>query len=151
MIPYAGSSLIDTVLDFEDGYSPLESSFVFGYAGTNATTNYFSDHDNLVIDQRGFNFIFEQEASTFLQEGDPRLLLNTQVTNISYFDDGVTIYNKDGSCVQADYAICTFSLGVLQNDMVTFEPDLPVWKRTSIYKFTMATYTKIFLQFNESF
>ena len=124
---------------------------VFGYAGTNATSNYFSDHDNLVVDDRGFNYIFKQEASTFLQQEDPRLLLNTQVTNISYSDDGVTAYNKDGSCVQADYSICTFSLGVLQNDAVTFEPELPYWKQTAIQKFTMATYTKIFLQFNETF
>ncbi len=38
-------------------------------------------------------------------------------------------------------------LGVLQSDAVTFEPDLPDWKRLGIETFTMATYTKIFLQF----
>lgn len=58
---------------------------------------------------------------------------------------------EDGSCVEAAYAICTFSLGVLQNDVVTFEPKLPEWKETSIATFQMGTYTKIFLQFNETF
>jgi polyamine oxidase len=53
--------------------------------------------------------------------------------------------------VQAAYAVCTFSLGVLQNSDVTFSPKLPYWKRTAIEKFTMGTYTKIFLQFNETF
>jgi polyamine oxidase len=53
--------------------------------------------------------------------------------------------------VQAEYAICTFSLGVLQNDAVSFEPKLPEWKQTSIETFQMGTYTKIFLQFNETF
>jgi polyamine oxidase len=58
---------------------------------------------------------------------------------------------SDGSCVQAAYALCTFSLGVLQNDVVAFEPELPEWKQTSIATFQMGTYTKIFLQFNETF
>ncbi|CAG7924131.1 unnamed protein product [Penicillium olsonii] len=137
--------------DFEDAYSPLESSLAFGCAGDNLTSNYFSDHDNFVLDQRGFNMIFKKMAATFLQKNDPRLHLNTQVTNITYSDDGVTVHNKDGSCVEADYAIVTFSLGVLQNDAVQFSPKLPDWKQEAIQKFTMGTYTKIFFQFNETF
>ncbi|KAJ6079610.1 hypothetical protein N7467_009363 [Penicillium canescens] len=137
--------------DFEDAYSPLESSLVFGCAGDNLTSNYFSDHDNFVLDQRGFNHIVKKQASSFLRENDPRLHLNTEVTNITYSDHGVTVHNKDGSCVEADYAICTFSLGVLQNDAVQFSPELPVWKQEAIQKFTMGTYTKIFFQFNETF
>ncbi|KAI4127256.1 MAG: hypothetical protein LQ338_003299 [Usnochroma carphineum] len=80
-------------------------------------------------------------------EFDWELLLNTIVTNISYDNTGVTIDNQDGSCMQADYAICTFSLGVLQSDAVTFDPDLPDWKQLGIQTFSMGTYTKIFLQF----
>ena len=49
--------------------------------------------------------------------------------------------------MSADFAICTFSLGVLQNNVVAFEPHLPSWKRTAIETMEMATYTKIFLQF----
>lgn len=140
--------------DWEDAFPPEESSFVFGYAGENLTFNYFSDENNFVIDPDGFNKIIKGEASTFLDEtkDDPRLLLNTQVTNISYSDDGVTIYNRDGSCIRAAYAICTFSVGVLQNDdAISFSPALPEWKQTAIHKFAMGTYTKIFLQFNETF
>ncbi|KAJ5733004.1 hypothetical protein N7533_013451 [Penicillium manginii] len=123
--------------DWEDAYSPEESSFIFGVAGQNLTFNQFSDANNY--------------ASTFLKKNDPRLHLNSVVTNITYTDDGVTVQKKDGSCVQAAYAVCTFSLGVLQNSDVTFSPKLPYWKRTAIEKFTMGTYTKIFLQFNETF
>lgn len=90
-------------------------------------------------------------ASRFLEEDDPRLHLNTQITNITYSQDGVTIHNNDGSCVSAAYAITTFSLGVLQNDAVTFSPELPEWKTTAIHKFNLGTYTKIFMQFNETF
>jgi polyamine oxidase len=38
-------------------------------------------------------------------------------------------------------------LGVLQNDAVTFDPELPTWKQEGIETFFMETYTKIFLQF----
>ncbi|KAJ6144426.1 hypothetical protein N7470_008321 [Penicillium chermesinum] len=121
--------------DFESNFSPLESSLVFGMASTNFTSNTFSDHDNFVFDQRGFNTIFLSEAATFLKKDDPRVHLNTQVVDIAYSDEGVTIHNKDGSCITAAYAVCTFSLGVLQNNA----------------KFAMGTYTKIFMQFNETF
>jgi polyamine oxidase len=82
---------------------------------------------------------------------DPRLWLNTQVTEIEHSAHGVVIRNADGSCVSAAYAVTTFSVGVLQNNIVRFEPELPEWKRTAIEKFTMGTYTKIFMQFPYTF
>lgn len=121
---------------------------IFNYAGSNIS---YDLHDNFVFDQRGFNIFVRGEASTFLRPNDKRLRLNTVVTNISYSSNGVTIHNNDGSCISAAYAICTFGLGVLQNDVVSFQPELPTWKQTAIQSFDMATYTKIFLQFNETF
>jgi len=59
----------------------------------------------------------------------------------------VTIYNQDGSCVEADYAITTFSVGVLQSDTIEFQPPLPQWKDIAINTMKLGTYTKIFLQF----
>lgn len=55
-----------------------------------------------MFDDRGFNAFIKGEASTFLTHNDPRLLLNTIVTNISYSDDVVKIYNQDGSCESID-------------------------------------------------
>ncbi|KAI4252646.1 MAG: hypothetical protein LQ352_004169 [Teloschistes flavicans] len=122
--------------------------FDWEYAFTPNTTFYqFSDENNYVFDDRGFNAFIKGEASSFLNDKDERLLLNTVVTNISYDDCGVTVYNRDGSCIQADYAICTFSLGVLQSDDISFDPELPSWKQEGIETFSMGTYTKIFLQF----
>jgi polyamine oxidase len=82
------------------------------------------------------------------------------VRNITYTDNGVTIQTSNSShpCIEASYAIVTFSLGVLQNStletttttnnkLVTFNPPLPSWKRTAIHSMDMGTYTKIFLQF----
>jgi len=88
----------------------------------------------------------------------------------------------DGSTsLSAEYAIVTFSLGVLQNDDVQFEPVLPMWKVEGIHSMKMvchcqpfwlrfcsadtllrvlsyflltifqATFTKIFLQFPYKF
>ncbi|KHN97325.1 Amine oxidase [Metarhizium album ARSEF 1941] len=140
--------------DWDAALTPEESSLIFGAAGDNLTFHQFSDQNNLVVDPRGYGHIVQEESRTFLGADDRRLLLGTRVTNITYSDDGVTVHNADGSCVSAAYAICTFSLGVLQNagaDAVAFRPELPEWKRVAVQKFTMGTYTKVFLQFNETF
>lgn len=72
------------------------------------------------------------------------------MTNIAWGSSGVTISNADGSCIYADYAICTFSVGVLQSNLVKFDLPLPLWKETAISTFQMGIYTKIFLQFPPS-
>lgn len=142
--------------DWDGSYAPDQSSFVFGVTGDNFTFNQFGDNDNFVTDQRGFNSWLVGEASTFLKRNDSRLLLDTTVSSIEYSDSGVTVTfggedNDDDDCIEAQYAICTFALGVLQNDVVSFEPELPRWKREAIAQFQMGTYTKIFYQFNETF
>ncbi|KAF4217585.1 hypothetical protein CNMCM8980_003529 [Aspergillus fumigatiaffinis] len=143
--------------DWESAQTPDTSSLVFGLAAENITFQQFGARNELVIDPRGYSAIVNGEAATFLysEDGDPRMdprvRLQTQVTDIEYSDKGVTIRNSDGSCVEAAYAICTFSLGVLQNDAVRFRPALPGWKQTAIHKYTMGTYTKIFMQFEEMF
>ena len=75
----------------------------------NTTFYQYSEANNYVFDSRGFNAFIRGEASTFLTANDPRLMLNTIVTNVSYSDNVVTVHNKDGGCIEADYAICTFS------------------------------------------
>ncbi|GFF51661.1 putative flavin-containing polyamine oxidase [Aspergillus lentulus] len=143
--------------DWESAQTPDTSSLVFGLAAENITFQQFGARNELVIDPRGYSAIINGEAATFLysENGDPRMdprvRLQTQVTEVGYSDKGVTIRNSDGSCVEAAYAICTFSLGVLQNDAVNFRPALPGWKQTAIHKYTMGTYTKIFMQFEEMF
>ncbi|CAG9983687.1 unnamed protein product [Clonostachys byssicola] len=137
--------------DFNAAQPPESSSLLFGVAGENATFNHFSDENNFVWDQRGFNAMINGEAKEFLKDGDDRLMLSKKVTTINYSDDSVQVQMEDGSCIEAEHAICTFSLGVLQNEVVKFEPELPQWKMEAIQSFSMSTYTKIFLQFNETF
>ena len=118
--------------------------------GYNLTYYLFSEQNNYVWDQRGYNAFVIGESQTFLGANDTRLMLNKTVESLTYSAQGVTVKTHEG-CIQADYAIATFSVGVLQNDAVTFDPPLPRWKREAIEQFQMGTYTKIFYQFNETF
>jgi polyamine oxidase len=98
-------------------------------------------------------------------------VLNATVKTIKYSNDGVSVSLADGSSLSADYALVTFSLGVLQHEDVLFEPALPKWKSEAIHGMAMVsrvtrwrlfpilsnnrvlqgTYTKIYLQFPERF
>lgn len=134
-------------MDFEYAQAPDTFSELFSVVNYNTTYYGFSEANNFAIDPRGFNAFIYGEASQFLKENDPRLKLNTIVTNITYSDDGVVVMTKDGGCIAADYAINTFSVGVLQSGDVNFSPALPEWKANVIQEFQMGIYTKIFFQF----
>jgi len=75
------------------------------------------------IDQRGFKTIIQAEANTFLKPA--QVMYNSTVKAINYSDSGVKVTLANGKSVSADYALCTFSIGVLQNDDVAFQPPLP--------------------------
>ncbi|KAI0199873.1 amine oxidase [Astrocystis sublimbata] len=137
--------------DWETAYPPEESGFVYGVTGYNLTFYQWSDENNFVTDQRGFNAFIIGEAEEFLQKDDPRLMLNTMVKSVEHGPQGVNVTFEDGGCIEAEHAITTFSIGVLQNDIVEFKPPLPRWKREALAQFQMGTYTKIFFQFNETF
>jgi polyamine oxidase len=47
------------------------------------------------------------------------------VKDIAYSASGIKVTMRDGKEISADYALCTFSVGVLQNDDVIFWPELP--------------------------
>lgn len=148
--PQAADAVEWWLYDGEQAYTPDETSLVFNAAVSNFSFVQFSAENNLVVDQRGHNVWIKGEASEFLEKDDPRLLLSTVVDRITYTKNNVVVRNKDNSCVVADYAVATFSLGVLQQDVVTFTPPLPEWKKVAIESFLMGTYTKMFLQFNET-
>ncbi|KAK0200983.1 hypothetical protein DFS33DRAFT_1277312 [Desarmillaria ectypa] len=109
----------------------------------------FSEDNLLSIDQRGFKTLIQLEAEEFLQP--EQVVFDSRVTAISYSTDGVQVTLADGSTIEGDYALCTFSLGVLQDDVVQFQPPLPAYKVEAIQSMTMGTYTKIFLNFPKKF
>ncbi|KAF8553640.1 amine oxidase [Imleria badia] len=136
-----------------DAQSPSQTSWLASAWNNNFTyvpeSGGFSDANQLCIDQRGFVYIAKAEAAEFLQPH--QVIYNETVNLIEYGKDVVTVHTTSGLTITADHVLCTFSVGVLQNDDVVFQPSLPDWKTEAINSIVMATYTKIFLQFNETF
>ena len=95
-------------------------------------------------------------------------MLNTRVVAIDYSDNGVSVRLDNGQILNSQYALCTFSLGVLQSDDITFSPVLPCayssssvcrrklmstigYKQEALQSMAMGTYTKIFFKFKDKF
>ncbi|GAA95424.1 uncharacterized protein L969DRAFT_45716 [Mixia osmundae IAM 14324] len=135
--------------DMEFAQSPSDSSWTYSSVNTNDTFNLFSADNALSIDQRGFSVILEHEFAPL--NASSKLRLNTTVKKVAYSTSGVSVTTTGGQKFTGDYAICTFSVGVLQNSDVTFSPSFPVWKQDAIDSFAMAVYTKIFITFTEKF
>lgn len=87
------------------------------------------------LDPRGFKHFIQAEAAEFLSPS--QLLLNSTVEKVSYTTQGANVTLVDGTILHAAYVISTFSLGVLQNDDVAFEPPLPAWKQEAIQSMSM--------------
>ncbi|KAG6370738.1 hypothetical protein JVT61DRAFT_11125 [Boletus reticuloceps] len=140
-------------VDFANAQSPSQTSWIASAWNNNFTyvPEYggFSDVNQMSIDKRGYKYIVEAEAAEFLQ---PQQVIYNQTVNLTeYGTDNVTVHTTGGLTITADHVLCTFSVGVLQNSDVAFQPPLPDWKVEAINSIEMATYTKIFLQFNETF
>ncbi len=86
-------------------------------------------------------------TKSFLNQSDERVKLNTRVTQIQYNESGVVVTTSDGKKYEADYAVVTFSLGVLQQETVEFIPSPNYAKRKAINKFRMGYFTYVYSQF----
>lgn len=140
------------VFDWEYAQKPDQTSWIASSWANNFTFDGqygFSPDSLLSIDSRGFKTFIQGEANEFI--GPSQLRLSSVVKTISWSKTGVTVVLEDGTTFFGDYAICTFSLGVLQNKDVKFVPSLPQFKLEAIASMTMATFTKIFLHFPEKF
>ena len=125
-------------LDFEHAKQPELVSF---YQLFNRGQDFF------VSDKRGLWSMFENPYKPLKQQ----ILLQKVVDKVTYSDNSVKVHTKNNETFVSDYALCTFSTGVLASDMITFNPPLPEWKQESIYKNPMSVYTKIFLKFPVKF
>lgn len=102
--------LVDS-FDWEFGEDPDVSSNFYAEVNNDSYDGNFgpnSDGNNFVVDQRGFKYIFLQEAKQFLKPNDPRLHMSTTVKNIKYSNSGVVITTTNGEKIEAEYAISTF-------------------------------------------
>jgi polyamine oxidase len=85
----------------------------------------FSDSDNnlLSFNQCGFEH-------TFLKP--EQILLNATVCTIGHSGDSIIVMLANGTHISTNHTFSTFSLGVLQNDDIMFEPVLPMCKQEAI-------------------
>ncbi|KAK0207704.1 hypothetical protein IW262DRAFT_1418961 [Armillaria fumosa] len=139
--------------DMEYAQSPEQSSWIAQAMNANFTYDFSrkkpSKDTLLSIDERGFKTIVQAEAEEFLKPS--QVMFNSTVMDISYSNSEVSVTLDDGRVIHGAYALCTFSLGVLQHDDVRFRPELPVYKQEAIQSMVMATYTKIFFKFHRKF
>ena len=139
--------------DFE--YSAIPSRLAA--RGSQSYSYYWEDEERIVVDERGFSYVIEYLAGTFLSVNetghinDTRLHFNTIVTDIDYSNNTIRVTTTGGEVYVSDYVICTFSIGVLQRGNLTFRPPLPQQKVVAINKFELAVYTNIYLKFERKF
>eukprot|EP00794_Sanderia_malayensis_P019244 gene19244-21172_t len=127
--------------DFENGVSPaVTSANSYGVAGE-------IGRDVIVTDKRGYAYMAEDIAQPFLH----KVILNTVVTKIKHNNRLVRVTTKTGQKYTADYAIVTFSSGVLIDNIVKFKPTLPDWKIESINLMPMSYYCKLYFKFPTRF
>lgn len=110
--------------------------------------------EQLVIDQRGYRHIFVEELKAALAacpHQHNRLHVNTTVKEIDWSSNSPQVHTDKGTFVARKHVVSTLSIGVLQDDRVTWKPALPEWKQEAIFSFAMAVYQKIFLLFDRKF
>jgi monoamine oxidase len=75
---------------------------------------------------------------------------NQNVQAIEYDEQGVRVTTQRTS-IQADFAIITVSLGVLQAESITFSPELPWRKKRAINRMGMGQVNKIAIRYPKQF
>ncbi|XP_038070408.1 polyamine oxidase 7-like [Patiria miniata] len=133
--------------DFEYAEAPEVSS-------TKAAFERLSEETiDYITDEGGFERIFDEVAG-FLKTPEyiNHTRLSQKVVSIDYRNDvSVVVTCEDGTRYIGEYVLITFSIGVLQNNLVQFIPPLPEWKDVEIKKFQMAAYTIIYVSFPSKF
>lgn len=94
-----------------------------------------------------FDF-FEQNI---VPEITDSVVLNKPVLEINYEADKVITKTADNESYEADKVLVTVPIKMLQNDQITFQPEMPQAKREAIGKVFMGDGIKIFIEFHEKF
>ena len=86
-------------------------------------------------------------------DNEPKIALNSPIDLIEYdAEGGVTVHIKDSDKqYHAKYGIVTFSIGVLNSNIVQFSPILPQWKRQAISNTMMADYAAVYIEWPYNF
>ena len=145
----------------KDAIELFELLFNFGVRPTEVSsqTNFLADRlalgdgsDEVIINHpSGLADALNALVSEVVEGDESKLSLFTVVTKISQNEDSVTVTTSEGEEIVGDYAIVTFSSGVLQSGSVEFDPALPEWKTCALSSLVNAPYTSVFALFNSTF
>ena len=136
-----------------EGFIPYEQSLAYYLslvAGPNAysaNTKYF--HPDVSAPFTG-QMLIDCMQNLVFETADERLQLNVLVNNIAYNSNGVTVTTDKGIVYQGEYAIVTFSIGVLQRQGIAFSPPLPFKKQLAINELVNHPLTFVFVRFNST-
>ena len=108
-----------------------------------------------VEDSRGFNAIFGGLVKDIQSDGFATILLGHEVQSIHYAPDNVKVVAKDLSTGQTreypgDIIVSTVSLGVLQSNIIHFEPSFPEWKMKALNELKMFNFGKVYAKFRRA-
>ena len=102
----------------------------------------------IVTDPRGYAEVIKYLKKDFVGS----IKTNVVIKKITNLNDGtVEVETEKGNKHSARYVLCTFSTGVLGSNLVTFEPELPMWKKKAIARIPLAYYTHVLVKFPNAF
>eukprot|EP01023_Acetabularia_acetabulum_P031500 TRINITY_DN29553_c0_g1_i2.p1 TRINITY_DN29553_c0_g1~~TRINITY_DN29553_c0_g1_i2.p1 ORF type:complete len:339 (+),score=59.24 TRINITY_DN29553_c0_g1_i2:46-1062(+) len=111
--------------DWDEGNPPNLSGVKLFKVESNTLAGDFGEDEFYVTDERGYDFIVQCIADEFLEETDPRLLLNSAVKKINWKDECVCVDIEQADGVKSLCglnSIVTFSQGVLEDAAFSDDP-----------------------------
>lgn len=75
--------------------------------------------------------------------------LHSPVSMVNYTEEAIKVELEDGSILEADKVIFTGSLGVLKDQIITFDPALPAEKQRAIEMIGFGVVAKIYVEFDQ--
>ena len=103
----------------------------------------------IVTDPRGYAEVINYLTTDFNDKIKTNMVIKTITENLKTGKVELTIEGKE--TIIARYVLCTFSTGVLGSNLVTFEPELPMWKKQAIARIPLAYYTHVLVKFPNAF
>jgi len=108
--------------------------------------------DYFIVDQNARGYALVADALTTISSADPRVVLNAEVASISSTSDRVVVTLSNGTELAAAAAVVTVPIGVLNaKDGIRFDPPLPQVQARALSKYTMANFSKLHMQWRETF
>lgn len=108
--------------------------------------------DHLVVNT--YDALVTYLTSQIEKNQNSKIYLNSTVTIISKIDEGYNVHfinGKDERIITTKFVVCSVPLGILKNEKIKFEPELPKWKQSAINNLGYGILNKVVVQFDKNF